>query len=277
MNGLQLQYLANWIERFLGTEDFEVSLNQKIPPNTSDRITTTLQATRVPFGLDNVEVENLNIKLTFDLQLFPTERRYRLMGKIQALLGWQHFEVTDVDSGTTYNCDAFLEQQQPFSDPRVDTGTFIQQLVVSGTCYVATTDSGAIVANRVVTMLDDEEVRVVACVPSYSKGIDENLCLSEGETRSVPMAISRSNQIELTLLYTGTDIENRLVDIFEGEDEGTDGINTVFSYKRVYPHKAYVKTVKLLSGKVVHTAGTLLQLNAVFEMIGTPADDPETE
>lgn len=267
MNGLQLQYLANWIERFLGAGDFEVSLNQRIPPNTTDRITTTLQATRVPFGLDNIDVENLNLKLTFDLQLFPERRRYALLQKIQMLLGWQHFQVTDIDSETTYNCDSFLEQQQPFSDPRADTGTFIQQLVVSGTCYVAATNSGAVISNRVVTMLDDEELHVVSCVPSYTKGMDENLRLSTGETRTEAVAVSRGNQIDLTMLYTGTGIENRLIDIFEGGLESEGGINAVFTYKRIYPHEAYVKKVKLLSGKVIHAAGTLLQLNAVFTVL----------
>ena len=268
MNTLQLQYMANWIERFLGPEDFEVLLNQRIPPNTTDRITATLQATRVPFGIDNVEVENLNVKLTFDLQLFPVERRYRLMSKIQSLLGWQHFQVTDIDSGVTFNCDAFLEQQQPFSDPRADTGTFIQQFVVSGTCYVASTDSGAIIANRVITMLNNETLHVVSCAPEYNKGVDENLCLSEGATRPQVRCINRVNRVTLTLLYTGAEIENKLIEIFEGGEEGTDGINTEFVYKRIYPHAAYIQRVKLISGHVVNTAGTLLQLTATFEILG---------
>lgn len=264
---ISLVTLAEKYQQLLG-EDFYVVWNANTAPEESTRTVTTLQATRIPFGLGNVGAETLNVKLTFDLLLIPLEERNRRAEIIKGLLGWNSFDVTetytdeDGEYTVTYNCDSFLEQKQPLSEPRPDLGILIQQLTVEGTILLCENTTGILTSNRIKTYLDGEELKVITYEAQIDKGADSNLKLSAGEVLPETAMISKTNSYVMSVLYTGTAIEKALLLEIEGE---AAEINTAHELTRIYPDGTIITNFcKLANGKSNHQAGAFFTLSLSF-------------
>lgn len=264
---INLVTLAKKYQEILG-DDFLVVWNANTAPEESTRTVTTLQATRIPFGLGNVGAETLNVKLTFDLLLIPVDERNRRAEIIKGLLGWNSFDVTetytdeDGDYTVTYNCDSFLEQKQPLSDPRPDLGILIQQLTVEGTILLCENTTGILTSNRIKTLLNDEELRVITYEAQIDKSPDSNLKLSEGAVEPEIAMISKTNSYVMSVLYTGTEIEKALLLTTEGE---AADINQTYELVRIYPDGTYISNIcKLANAKVNHQAGAFFTLSLSF-------------
>lgn len=259
---IELQYLATEFNRQFGADDFEIHLNSNVKPDdTNPRTICTMTAQRVPFAIQGVDSETLQLTFTFDLLLSDLALRDKRLALIKDMLGWKSFQVQDPEGGV-YNVDSFLEQQ-PADLPRYDTGVVIQQIVVTGTGLVASASLGAVVSNRITTFIDGSPVKVLAANPGISKGSDSIFNLSGESTLTELREISRQPSLQLTLLYTGTSVENTLLRIIE--DEEGEELNRLFTVRRVYPAFSTSKEMKLTSGVIIEQAGAYLTYQVTFQ------------
>lgn len=251
---IELQYLATEYNKLLGTSDFLVYLNtNKTPDDTNPKTICTLTGTRLPFAISDADAETVNVTITCDLIASDTETRDKRLSMIKNILGWTAFQIKTPE-GETYNCDSFLEQQPP-TNPRVDTGVLIQQIVVTGTCLIADAKDGGIVSNRVKTYINDEEVILIAGNSSIQKGTDNNFNLSGESTLTDLDEISRACTAEYTILYRSQEIDKVFVAAIEGE---TEELNQIYIVRRVYPDFEVEQRMKLTGGSVVYQAGAFL-------------------
>ena len=259
---IDLEKLATVITYTLGADKFAVYSNGMVAPQYDGRIPGVLQATRIPFALENAPAETLDIKLVFDMPSSPQTLKEEMLKVLtEKLLGWVTFEVDG------YRCDAFLSHQLP-NDPRADTGTILQQFIITGTMLVVKQDSGVLTSNRIKTYIDDIELQVISYAPSLQKGAENVLNLSEDKTTPNTTAISNSNTYALTILFTGTTKEMEFVGACEGEGE-TDGINGIYTLKRIYPNGySYINVVKLMEATLAHNAGAFITLTLRFQKVG---------
>lgn len=75
--------------------------------------------------------------------------------------------------------------------------------------------------------------------------------------------ISRQPSLQLTLLYTGTSVENTLLRIIE--DEAGEELNRLFTVRRVYPAFSTSKEMKLTSGVIIEQAGAYLTYQVTLQ------------
>lgn len=273
---IELQNLAKSFETLLGSNDFHVYWDAMTEPERDSKITPcTLQASRVPFALNNLDAETLNIKLTFDLLLIPTTERDRKAKIIrEKLLGWVKLDViqleTEMDGDTyekTYTCDAFFSQMPPLADPRPDTGIIIQQVTMQGTMLVSSNTSGMLTANRVDTYIDDFKMNVLGYGATVGKGAENVLNLSAGATRAEMLSLTNSNVFAFTLLFANSLKDKEFISILEGGEE-KDGINTTYKVQRTYPDgTTYTNVCKLVDGTLNHQAGAFLYYTLTFQKI----------
>lgn len=266
---IELQYLASAFNKLFGTDDFEVHLNTNlIPDDTNPKTICTMVALRVPFAIQDVNSETLQLTFTFDLIASDDAIRDKRLALIKDVLGWKSFQITTPDN-ETYNCDSFLEQQ-PLGLPRIDTSVTIQQVVVSGTCLVAVSGLGALVSNRINTYIDNTPVKVISSNSQLEKGTDSLLNLSGDSSLVDVREISRGNTAEYTLLYTGSDLDNDFIKYIESGNESDS--NRIYTVRRVYPSFEIQNTVKLISGTVIQQAGAYLLYKVNFQKVEVEED-----
>lgn len=259
---IDLQYFAIAINRAIGTKDFAVYLNTNRKAEESGKTVVTLSATRVPFGFksDELDAESLSITLTFDLSTRITPRDKALEIIKQTLLGWHTFSIPQPD-GTKYTAETFFEQQPP-SNPYLDSGGITQQIVVSGNALVKEDSCAAIVGNNVLVAINGTTLLKVSRATSMQTGSDTNVQLSEDETLLDLAIISRTHTTELTCIYTGKEIEDTFLQIAEGikTDE-----NTEYTYTVTYPNFIVTVPVKIVSAVITDSVGAFLQYRITLQ------------
>ena len=260
---IELQYLSTEYNKLLGTDDFLVYLNtNKVPDDANPKTICSFVGTRLPFAIAGADAETLNITITCDLIVSDTDTRDKRLAMIKGILGWQAFQIVTPE-GEVYNCDSFLEQQ-PTLNPRVDSGIMIQQIVVTGTCLVVNSTSGALVCNRIITFIDNDEITVVSATPSMQKGTDDNFNLAGDTSLTELDEISRVVTAQFTILYRGTSTDKAFIKTIEGE---TDALNKIYRVRRVYPDFEMTQFMKMTAGSIIQQAGAFLMYTVNLQKV----------
>lgn len=260
---IELQYLATEFNKILGTDDFELHLNTNVVPSEDESKTVcTMVALRTPFALGNIDSETLHLTFTFDLVVSEEELYTQRLSRIKEVLGWRSFQVYTPE-GEVYNCDSFLEQQ-PAGLPRIDTGEEVQQIVIAGTCLVANSALGAVVSNRVVTEVNGTFIRVIAANTALEKGTSEMLDLTSSSAISQVREIAQAHCTEYTLLYQGTDLDNRFLELIEGRIQAP---NEIFTVRKIYPAFETQSLMKFISGSITEQAGAYLTYKILLKKV----------
>lgn len=279
---IDLQYFANEINRVLGTKDFAVYLNTNKRPETTEKTVVTLSAMRVPFGFttEQLDAESVSVTLTFDLSVKSSKRDIVLNIIKNKLLGWKSFyfsvpsekEAAEKEATDNYVVETFFEQQPP-SNPYLDNGGITQQIVVSGNALFKADSCGAIVGNNIVVKLDGNELLKVNRTVNMQTGTDNNVVLSSDSIVPEVNILSRSSTFQITCIYRGTEIDNKLLTIAEGVayDENEPHI-----YEVEYRNGVSIKNkVKILSVSVSDSAVTFLQYSVNLQLIANVIETVE--
>ena len=303
---LDLNFLADKINEILGFDKYVVYLNTNaFPDDIGARNVVTMNAARVPFSFttDELNVESLNVTLTFDLPVsiggedFVTYN-VALKDISDNLLGWKRFNVempTGENTTDTFNITSKFEMQ-PLAPPYADSGRITQQVVVTGTVLVQHAECKAILGNDVrvsIKPVDAEEeifLMRVARTSCMQVGTDSNLLLSEEETLAQLHGISRSAIKRVTFIYTGKDIEKQFLLLAESGNgfnrfiDKTGNIkwipdnnvsineNTVYQYTVYYGATRKVSSlVKIVSASAQDDLGVYLQYTLDLQVV--PEED----
>ena len=258
-----LQYLANAINRIIGTKDYVVYLNTNGYPKSDGKIVVTFSATRVPFGFTTKEIdaESLLATLTFDLTAADIPRRDQTLFVIKnTLLGWRSFKLTQPD-GAIYSVECFLQQQAP-SNPYIDSGGITQQIVVSGNILVSNASCKAIVGNHIGIYIDDEKLLKSQRILTGQAAAENNLPLSENSMLPEIMIVSHTHNTQLTCIYTGKGIEKEFLKIGEGAAQDANKIHIL---RVEYPDFSVSVNIKITGVTVTDNAGTFLQYTLFYQ------------
>lgn len=211
---VKLEDLARAYEDLLGSE-FAVYVDSMVNVD-EDKIPIVMYATRMPYKIPNIDTETLQMGFSAYISCENKEAYAEKITRISRLLGYNKGTLTS--NGNTYTYYSFLDFSRPLTDPVVDSGEFMQSLVLSGTCLISGAQ-GALVGNDVKTELifnpADEENRLEGQVEVLSAS-----CALVKDTESPQMAnaiIGKSfNKTQLysysyTLLVLKNTIGERLV------------------------------------------------------------------
>jgi hypothetical protein len=278
---IDLQALTNAINENLGTDLFIAYLHTNNAADEREKRTiVTVKATRVPFGLTTKELdaESLSLTLTFDLPADKISTRDRALERIkEELLGWRSFDVKqpgeEEGEEIVYEVTTFFEQQSP-DNPYLDNGGQTQQIVVSGTALVKNVTSGALVGNSVKVYLDKQPLVKTARTAAGQFGFDTRIPLSTGSITPEIDAISKTNTITISGIYTGQDIEKTIIRIADGvfdcPDNPDDSIdpNETYAYNVVYNSDlSFTSNVKITSAVVRDQIGAFLQYEVTLQVV----------
>ena len=278
---IKLEILANIINAILGTDKFVVFFNSNAyPDDTDNRTVVTMNALRVPFGFSTEEfdAESLTVTLTFDLPCdvlgHDADVRYNALDVIETqLLGRKKYEYKQfegTDNEEKYIINTFFEQQ-PTSNPYVDSGRITQQIVLSGKVLVQSETCGAVVGNDVIVSLKKEEDTTYTQLLKSTRassaqiGAENNLKLSEEKTLPEMFGISRINTKTLNFIYTGKEIEKEFLKIAEGI---SFDVNCIYDYKVSYPSFDLVQKIKIVNVSTEDAAGVYLQYTLTVQAVG---------
>ena len=220
----------------------------------------------MPFGFksDELDAESLSVTLTFDLSTRITTRDKALEIIKQNPLGWHTFSIPQPD-GTKYTAETFFEQQPP-SNPYLDSGGITQQIVVSGNALIKEDSCAAIVGNNVLVAINGTTLLKVSRATSMQTGSDTNVQLSEEKTLLDIALISRTHTTELTCIYTGKSIEDEFLMIAEGiSDTGGFDLNKEYTYTVTYPNFIVTVPVKIVSAVITDSVGAFLQYRITLQ------------
>lgn len=266
---IRLEYLAYAINEELGLDKYVVYLNSNAyPDDIGDRNVVTLNATRIPFGFsqEELDAESMTITLTFDLPCDACGEdvviRDGALAKIQAkLLGHKAFTVKCPDG--EYIVNAYLEQQPP-ANPYVDCGRITQQIVLSGSALVQNKTCGAIVGNDIKVSINGNELLKISRVANMSVGADNNIPLSEETVAPEVIAISKTCTKTLSFLYLGKEIENDFLKIAEGCPHD---INEVYTYKVNYGSFSVEMPIKIINVSSEDSTAKYLQYTLTVQIV----------
>jgi hypothetical protein len=275
---IKLDFLASKINELLGYDKYCVYLNSNaFPDDIGDRNVVTMSVLRVPFGLstEDLDAESMTLTLTFDL---PCDaygedviiRDGALAGIQAALLGHKKFDVAQ--PGSIYEVNSYLEQQPP-SQPYIDSGRITQQIVFSGNILVQNINCGAVVGNDIKVFINGNQLLKISRATNTQIGADNNIPLSEDITTPEMHAISCATTKTITFLYTGRDIEKKFLKIAEGVPPFD--INQEYTYKVVYP-AAFESELKfkILGVAVEESVGVWLKYSLSMQIVSDSATIP---
>lgn len=289
---IRLEFLAYAINVELGLDKYVVYLNSNAyPDDIGDRNVVTLNATRIPFGFSQEELnaESMTLMLTFDLPCDASGTdviiRDGALANIQAkLLGHKVFTVECPDGN--YIVNAYLEQQPP-ANPYIDSGRITQQIVLSGSALIQSEKCGAIVGNDIKvsigdgTKYDDSDYVIVdsdgvvkglntllkvSRVSNVSIGADNNIPLSDNKVIPEVLAISKTATKTLSFLYLGKTIEKNFLKMAEGVP--VYDINHEFTYKVDYGDFAVTVPIIILEISLEDAAAKYLQYTLTVQIVG---------
>lgn len=271
---IDLHYLGTAINDMIGTDKYAVYVNTNANPSKTDpRTVVTMNVGRVPFAYttEELDAESLLITLTFDLpvaqggsDLITKEEALNDMHK--CLLGWRNILVIQPDD--TYTVTGKFEQQPP-SNPYVDSGRKTQQIVVNCTAWAQNVECKALVGNYVITSIGDSEKEPVSLLKisraaNTQIGMDNNLLLSENITLPEAHGFSRACTKTLTFMYLGKPIEDEFLQIAEG---AAHDVNKLYDYKVEYPNFTITQKFKLISVSSQDSAGVYLQYTLNIQVV----------
>lgn len=268
---IDLFYLSETLTHILGASKYQVYVNTNEYPQTNKKIPVSMIALRTPYGYteEEFDAENLQITLTFDLDVTESVRDSALFDIQSKLLGWRKFDVEMPDK--TYEVVALFEQQPP-SNPYVDFGRITQQIVVSGTAQAKAKSNHAIIGNDIKVLINGVRLLKMSRSAVLSIGADNNIPLSEDRTIPIFDGISQTATKTLTFLYTGKTIENEFLKMAES---GAYDINKIFEYKVVYPTFEVKEKIKIVNISVQDAVGVYLQYTLTVQVVNV--DDEEVE
>jgi hypothetical protein len=258
------------LNELLGIDKYAVYLNSNaFPEDIGDRNVVTMNVTRIPFGFSTEEfdAESMTITLTFDLpcDVYGDDvvvRDGALKHIQEVLLGHKVFNVSDSAEGV-YQVNTYFEQQPP-SNPYVDSGRITQQIVVSGSALIKSTECGAVVGNDIKVAVSGDYLLKVSRVSNSQVGPDNNIPLSMNTSLAEMTAISRTVTKTLDLIYTGQPIEKEFLKIAEGAEYD---INQIYTYRVEYPHVHITTRVKILSVVVQDAPSRFLQYTLTMQIV----------
>lgn len=145
---IKLEDIANAYQGILGNE-FKVYVDSMLDVDET-KIPIVMYATRMPYKLENIDTENLQIGFSAYVECGNIDCYLDIITKISKLLG---FNKTSFESNNKiYKMYSFIDFSRPLTDPVVDSGKFMQSLTLSGSCLICG-PSGAIIGNDIETYL----------------------------------------------------------------------------------------------------------------------------
>ncbi|MDD3862266.1 MAG: hypothetical protein PHV79_00205 [Clostridia bacterium] len=145
---VKLEDLAKAYETLLGAE-FAVHVDSMVNVD-ENKIPIIMYATRMPYKIPNIDTETLQMGFSAYISCENKEAYAEKITRISRLLGYNKGTLSS--NGNTYTYYSFLDFSRPLTDPVVDSGEFMQSLVLSGTCLISGAQ-GALVGNDVITEL----------------------------------------------------------------------------------------------------------------------------
>lgn len=277
---IDLHYLGTAINDMIGADKYSVWVNTNANPSKTDpRTVVTMAVGRVPFAYttEELDAESLLITMTFDLPVAQAgadliTKEEALNDIHKCLLGWRNILVTQPtetpDVYDYYTVTGKFEQQPP-SNPYVDSGRKTQQIVVTCTAWAQNVECKALVGNHVLVSIGDETREPVTLLKvsraaNTQIGADNNLLLSEEKILPKAYGVSRACIKTLTFLYLGKAIEDEFLKIAEGADHDA---NKLYDYKVEYPNFSISQKFKLIGVSSQDSAGVYLQYTLNVQIV----------
>ncbi len=270
---IELKWVSMAINEMLGPK-FRVSTQSKVKIESDGRTEVVLFADRIPFAVDGIGSETLNISLEIYAKVNNNTERDEVLAGLNAVIGHKDGTIT-TDEGKTYNFASFLEFIiKPSGPPVVDTGQFMHMLNITGTMLVSDAEHGAIIANHVFTKLtvnmNGEEIS--GFIPTLR--VDANLNFASE-------SVATGNKNTLDVMHNARSVTreisaillNRPLDmvIVRAITQVTDGfeLNEVVTIERIYPAFTIKSRCKLLTGTLTESAGAYITYTLGFQDISS--------
>jgi len=268
---INLQYVAEAFNKLLGTNDYIVYLDTNFTPQENDtsRTLCVMTASRNPQALGGaIDSETLTLSFAFDIRITDREEAAKRKAGIASILGWRSFQITTPED-EVYDINSWVDLS-PAEPARVDEGEFMQILPANGTALVSNHSVGATVSNRIRTYINDEEVTVMSYTSALVKGTDELVDLSDDDYQIEPQEISRTNTADITILYTGSEIDNYFRTLIESgtDSAGNEQMNKTYEVARSYPDTTITNTMALTEATTIAQAGAYMYYKLTFRKVG---------
>lgn len=268
---IELKYIARALNEIIGA-DYRVLVNGRTTI-ASDNITDVcLRATRIPFALDGIGSETLDISLEVWANANNAAIRDKVLADLNALIG--HRSGVIAASDKVYNYASFFEFSKPMGSPQVDTGNWRHLLTITGTMLVSDSETGAVISNAVLTKLyigePESSEAVQGFIPALSvkTGLSyasETLPSGNNNTADVVHNLQGCN-ISLTSLVLNRPLDNEILRIIQLCNAGFT-LNSNICLKKIYPTFETTKKCRLLGGSIDEGAGAYLQYSLSLQEV----------
>lgn len=284
---IEIRALAKYFEEHLGTQDYviEPSSFEFLQDDDDKRTPGTLQVNRIPFAIEGVDCETMNIVLALAPVINTTLQKDKVMSDVKKLLGYvsgvviQNYEDTNgnIKDTVTYKVKSFLELTRPINPPSLGAD-MRTEYTLQGSLLVSKVGSGALMSNDVETYIYDRNpsqggavgggVAVLACMTDLNKTVDAPMKVNT--YKAVPNTLAQSTSYGLQLLYLGSPIEKILIQHINLL--GTEyALNRTYWLKRVIPTTdstvEVLKEVQLVAGKLTEQAGAFAQYSITLQEV----------
>lgn len=267
MELIKLEYLAGLLNDMLGAR-YSVTVDSRTYVN--DKVPCVLQATRVPFAIDSINSETLDIELYLYLNVDNDRIKCEQLAEINNILGSHSGEIVTGESegNKRFRYHMFLNGNKPVTEPAYDMGFDCASYVVTGTALISDITDGGVMSNDVITEVSDRpfedadaiqgELAVLNC-ETDTGNVMENLVILNSSLL-VPYVKVHGTTISLSALAMNRPIDELLIDtIYDFNTAKT------FYVRRTARDKSITKTMKLINGKVLDQAGAYRQYQLLFQ------------
>ena len=145
---VRIEDIVKAYQDFLGNE-FKVCLEKSLNVE-ENRVPIILYVTRMPYKINNIDSETLQIGISSYVECENETNYLEQIKRISKIIGFNVISFTS--QKRTYKMYSYIDFSRPLTDPVVDSGKFMQQLNLSGTCLVQGVN-GALIGNEVTTKL----------------------------------------------------------------------------------------------------------------------------
>lgn len=259
--------IAELFNELLGSE-FNVRMDNLTELENSNKIPCVIKAARIPFAIEDIGSESLEITLTAKLNVDNDIIKHEQLYKFTKIIGSHRGEIFD-GNGNRFRFNLYLKGHAPVTDAVFDINGECNCYEMSASLLISDVESGAILSSDIVYELSDkpfdDESRISGKLAVTSIDTDPNHMTENRNScnsgKLKPVLKASALSLSINALVCNKTIDKVIIDRIE------NGLGGIFYLKKTYLEKIKVFRVELVGGKILGQGGAYEQFQLLLQEV----------
>lgn len=264
----RIEKIAEFFVNKLGANHFNLDVNCNLNLD-GDIVQGIMFATRRPFKINNINAESIELNFEWYVSVKNTTAKLDVLNTLSRITGALSGYFND--GGVDYTINTFIDFGRPTTAPVVDMGDYTQVVLMSGTCLITNSISGALISNDVITEIYDKNPGSENAVGGPVAVLSANTVLTKvvaspqklNKNKATTYCSTQQVTTTLSILYLKNQIDNKLLEHINLYND--ESANKTYYLRRQFPTYTILREVKLIQGSITENAGAFLQYEIVLQ------------